>query len=94
MPKEQQCRRTSCTQRRTNGTYYCQTLCSLLDQELDAIQALIREAGAGQVSGQLWPLAVQLNDALSEVLRKKSTLRSIKARQTSSLEQTKADQTL
>jgi hypothetical protein len=77
-------------------------LCSLLDQELDAIQALIREAGPGPVAGELWALAVSTSDNLSDLLRKKSTLRSIKARQTSSLENhqasnlepTKADQTL
>ncbi len=81
--KEQQCRRESCTQRKAHGTSYCGQLCVLMDRELDAIQVLIREAGAGQVSGQLWASVVQLNDALSEVLRKKSTLRAIRDRQAS-----------
>ncbi len=75
----QRCRRESCTRKR-NGEY-CSSLCAATDKELQTIQALIGQAGAGKVSTHLWVSAVQLNDTLTEAYRLKSVLTNIAERQ-------------
>jgi hypothetical protein len=73
--RNQRCRRESCTRKR-NGEY-CSSLCAATDKELQTIQVLVGQAGAGKVSTHLWVSAVQLNDALTEVYRLKSVLTNI-----------------
>jgi hypothetical protein len=77
------CRRPGCPRpracNRTAGETrpYCSLLCSVLNRELDNLERICRSNATNQPAqaAELWTLAVDLSDQLSELFRMKHALR-------------------
>ncbi len=83
MPTPITCRRPGCPRPRAcnratlDTKPFCSLLCAVLDRELGNLERICRSDAANQPAqaAELWTLAVDLSDRLSELFRMKHALR-------------------